>query len=219
MISTDLAIAYRQPAEAVVAALGTDAEQGLTTDEARRRLAQYGPNELQSEPPIPAWRKFLAQFEDVLIILLLIAAAISLAVWVYERDEPVPYEALVIFAIVLLNGILGYVQEARAEQSVAALRAMAAAEAGVLRDGQARRVPATDVVPGDLILIEEGDTIPADGRLVRSIALQIAEASLTGESLPVAKDTTPLTDEVGIGDRANMVFSGTAATYGRGAPW
>src|SRR3954469_13325619 len=216
MISTDLATAYQRPTEAVIAVLGGDAERGLTTEEARRRLAQYGPNELQAEAPIPAWRKFLAQFQDVLIILLLIAAAISLVVWLYERGEPLPYEALVIFAIVVLNGILGYVQEARAERSVAALRALAAAEASVLRDGRPQRVPATDLVPGDIILIEEGDTLPADGRLIRSVALQTAEASLTGESLPVSKDTDPLEEEVGIGDRSNMVFSGTAAVYGRG---
>jgi Ca2+-transporting ATPase len=117
---------------------------------------------------------------------------------------------------VLLNGILGFVQEERAERSVAALRAMAAAEASVLRDGQIQRVPAAELVPGDIIVIEEGDTIPADGRLVRSVALQTAEASLTGESLPVSKDTDPLPEETGIGDRSNMVFSGTAATYGRG---
>lgn len=95
MTSTDLAIAYQQPAEAVTTALGSDAEHGLTSAQARGRLVQYGPNELLAEPPIPAGRKFLAQFQDVLIILLLIAAAISLAMWVYERDEPVPYEALV----------------------------------------------------------------------------------------------------------------------------
>ena len=216
MISTDLAAAYQQPAEDVIAALSGDAERGLTTEEARRRLAQYGRNELQAEAPISAWRKFLAQFQDVLIILLLIAAAISLVVWLYERDEPLPFEALVIFAIVLLNGILGFVQEERAERSVAVLRAMAAAEASVLRDGQLQRVPATDLVPGDIIAIEEGDTLPADGRLIRSVALQIAEASLTGESLPVSKNTAPLADEVGIGDRRNSVFSGTTATYGRG---
>jgi P-type Ca2+ transporter type 2C len=216
MTSSDHAAAYQQPAAAVIAALGVGAQRGLTTEEARRRLEQYGPNELQTEPPVPAWRKFLAQFQSPLIILLLIAAVFSLIVWVYEGDEPVPYEALAIFAIVLLNGILGFVQEERAERSVAALRAMAAAEASVLRDGQLQRVPATGLVPGDIIAIEEGDTIPTDSRLIQSIALQTAEASLTGESLPVSKDTDPLTEEVGIGDRSNMVFSGTAATYGRG---
>jgi Ca2+-transporting ATPase len=216
MREVDMSSAYRQPAEQVIFTLGSDTERGLSTDEARARLALYGPNELRAEKPVPGWRKFLAQFQDVLIILLLIAAGISLVVWLYQRDEALPYETLVIFAIVLLNGILGYMQEARAEKSVAMLRAMAAAEASVLRDGQPRRVTATEVVPGDIILVEEGDTIPADGRVIRSIALQTAEASLTGESLPVSKDIDPLVEDVGIGDRSNMLFSGTAATYGRG---
>jgi Ca2+-transporting ATPase len=208
--------AYQQPTEAVVAALDSDAERGLTAVEARRRLEQYGPNELQAEAPIPAWRKFLAQFQDVLVILLLIAAAISTGLWLYQRDEALPYDGIVIFAIVLLNGILGYVQEARAEHSVAALRAMAAADATVIRDGQPERVPAVEVVPGDVVRIEEGNTIPADGRLIRSVALRTAEASLTGESLPVSKDTDLIADEVGIGDRGNTVFSGTAVVSGHG---
>ncbi|MBC8161219.1 MAG: cation-translocating P-type ATPase [Roseiflexaceae bacterium] len=216
MTNTEPAPAYQQAAEAVITTLGSDATNGLTAEDARSRLAQYGPNELQAETPLPAWRKLLAQFQDVLVILLLIAAAISLVVWWYEGHEAVPYEALVIFAIVLFNGILGYVQEARAERSVAALQAMAAAEASVLRDGQVQRIPATNLVLGDIILIEAGDTIPADARLTHSVALQTAEASLTGESLPVSKAIAPLLEEVGIGDRVNSVFSGTAASYGRG---
>jgi P-type Ca2+ transporter type 2C len=208
--------AYQQPVEAVVAALGADPQRGLSPDDARQRLAQYGPNELEAEAPIPAWRRFLAQFQDVLVILLLVAVAISVAIWIYEGAEGLPYEAIVIFGIVLLNGILGYVQESRAEQAVAALRAMSAADAAVIRGGQRQSVPAAELVPGDLILIEEGDTIPADGRLIQSTALQTAEASLTGESLPVSKAIDPIAEEVGPGDRHNMVFSGTAATYGRG---
>src|SRR5262245_25298383 len=216
MTLSDQLVAYREPADAVVAALDSDSTRGLAAEAIGERLARYGLNELQAEPPVPAWRKFLAQFQDVLVILLLVAATISAGVWAYQRDEPLPYESLVIFAIVLLNGVLGYVQEARAERSVAALRAMAAAEASVLRDSRRLRVHATELVPGDIILIEEGDTIPADGRLIQSTALQTAEASLTGESLPVSKDTTPLDGEVGVRDRHNMVFSGTAAAYGRG---
>ncbi|NTV64753.1 MAG: HAD-IC family P-type ATPase, partial [Oscillochloris sp.] len=216
MAHPDPATAYQRPTEAVLAELGSDATQGLTTAEARRRLVQHGPNMLQAEVPTPAWRRFLAQFQNVLIGLLLIAAAISLALWAYEGARSVPYEALVIIAIVLFNGVLGYVQEARADRSVAALRAMSAAEASVLRDGQLQRVPASDLVPGDSIQIEAGDTIPADGRLTYAIALQVAEASLTGESLPVAKDSDPLPQELAIGDRSNSVFSGTTASYGRG---
>jgi len=111
---------------------------------------------------------------------------------------------------------MGFIQESRAEAAVAALRALSAAEATVIRGGQRRRVPATELVPGDLILVEEGDTVPADGRLVEATALQMAEASLTGESLPVSKNTKPIEGDVALGDRDNMVFSGTTATYGRG---
>ena len=205
-----------RPAEDVVAALGSDAERGLTTQEAQARLGRYGRNELEAERPTPAWRRFLAQFQDVLVILLLVATAVSIGLWVYERDTALPYEGLVILAIVLLNGVLGYVQEARAEQALAALRAMSAAEVGVVRDGERRRVPAAELVSGDVVLIEEGDTIPADGRLLQSTALQTSEASLTGESLPVSKETAPADADASLGDRRDMVFSGTTATYGRG---
>jgi P-type Ca2+ transporter type 2C len=216
MTGTESNAGYRRTVEEVVAGLGSDAWRGLSSEEACARLGRYGPNELEAEKPVPAWRRFLAQFRDTLVILLLIATAVSVGLWAYERDSALPYEGLAIFAIVLLNGILGYVQESRAERAVAALRAMSAAEAGVVRDGERRSVPASELVPGDVILVEEGDTIPADARLIQSTALQASEASLTGESLPVHKDVRPIEEEVGLGDRSNMVFSGTAATYGRG---
>ena len=162
------------------------------------------------------WRKFLAQFQDVLVILLLIATLISAALWLYERESALPSEAIAIFAVVLLNAIMGDIQQSRAEQAVAALRQISAAHANVIREGERRNIAAAEIVPGDIILIEEGDTIPADARLIQSTALQTGEAALTGESLPVSKDTAPITDEVGLGDRSNMVFSGTVATYGRG---
>src|SRR5215470_20262612 len=117
--------AYQLPAEAVVAALGSDANSGLSGSEALARLARDGPNALSAEPPVPAWRKFLAQFQDALVILLLIATAISAALWLYEREESLPYEAIAISAVVLLNAVMGYVQEERAESAVAALREMA----------------------------------------------------------------------------------------------
>ena len=208
--------AYQQQVEEILAALGTDPRRGLTENETRARLERYGKNELVAEEPIPAWKKFLVQFKNVLVILLLIATAISLGLWSYERASPLPYEAIAIFSVVLLNAIIGYVQEARAEQSVAALRRMAAADAHVIRDGERRSVPATEVVLGDILVIEEGDTVPADARVIQSVALQTAEAALTGESLPVSKDTLLITDEVGLGDRHNMIFSGTAVTYGHG---
>jgi P-type Ca2+ transporter type 2C len=215
-VKSDQTDAYRMTAVEVVAELGSDPRHGLSGQDASARLRQYGPNELETEKPEPAWRRFPAQFQDVLIILLLVATAISVGLWVYERDSTLPYEGMTIFAIVLLNGILGYVQETRAEQAVAALRAMSANEATVLRDGERRSVPAAELVPGDVVLIEEGDTIPADARLIGSTALQTMEASLTGESVPVSKDVSPVEEEVGLGDRRNMVFSGTASAYGRG---
>ena len=207
---------YQQSSDEVAAALSTDLQRGLFDDDVRRRVEQYGRNELAIEPPVAAWRRFLAQFQDVLVILLLVATAISTVLWAFERDAALPYEAIAIFAVVLLNAAMGYVQEARAEAAVAALRAMSAAESTVLRNGEARSIPATDIVPGDIILIEEGDTLPADGRLIESAALQTAEAALTGESLPVSKDIAPILSEVALGDRHNMVFSGTSVTYGHG---
>jgi Ca2+-transporting ATPase len=208
--------AYRLPSGDVLASLGTDAHRGLSEADAKARLARYGRNEMAAEPPVPWWRKFLAQFKDTLVILLLVATAISAGLWLYEHESALPYEAIAIASIVLLNAVMGYVQEARAEAAVAALRKMAAAHARVIRNGEQRSVPATETVPGDIILIEEGDTIPADARIIQSTALQVAEAALTGESLPASKEVAPIGEEVGIGDRDNMVFSGTAATYGHG---
>ena len=212
----DSSMAYRQRVEDLITTLGADRRQGLTDEEARARLERYGRNELAAERPVPAWRRFLAQFQDVLVILLLIATAISAGLWAYERDAALPYEAVAILAVVLLNATMGYLQESRAEAAVAALRAMSAADATAIRGGERRSVPASEIVPGDIILIEEGDTIPADARLIESAALQTAEAALTGESLPVTKDAALITDDVPLGDRDNMVFSGTAATYGHG---
>ena len=215
-LQQDQVAPYQQPVDAVLAVLSTDAQSGLSQGEAQARLERDGRNELMAEKPVPAWRKFLAQFRDVLVILLLIATVISAGLWLVERDSALPYEAIAILAVVLLNAVMGYLQQSRAEQAVAALRQMSAAHAHVMRDGARQRIPATEVVPGDIILIEEGDTVPADARLMQSTVLQTAEASLTGESLPVSKDIAPITEEVGLGDRHNMLFSGTAATYGRG---
>ena len=185
--------AYQQPIDTVLTTLDTDARHGLSAREARARLDRHGKNELTAEKPIPAWRKFLAQFHDVLVILLLIATAFRQDCGCSNAHSALPYEAMAIFAVVLLNAVMGYMQESRAEEAVAALRRMSAAHANVIRDGARQSIPATEVVPGDIILIEAGDTIPADARLIEATALQTAEASLTGESLPVSKDTRPIT--------------------------
>jgi Ca2+-transporting ATPase len=215
-VAQDRVQPYRQASTEVLEDLGTDPQQGLSAEEARRRLSRHGRNELTSEKTIPAWRKFLAQFQDMLVILLLAAALVSATLWLLERDAALPYEAIAILAVVLLNALMGYVQQARAEQAVVALRQMSAAHARVIRDGAQRSIPAAELVPGDLILVEEGDTIPADARIIHSAALQTAEATLTGESLPVPKQTHTLAAEAGLGDRANMLFSGTAVVYGHG---
>ncbi len=210
--------AYRIRTADIESTLGTDLQRGLSRDEARARLDRYGRNELAAETPTPAWRRLLAQFRDVLVVLLLAATAISAGLWFYERDTTLPYEAIAILAVVVLNAVMGYVQEARAASAVAALQSMSADQAAVIRDGERLSVAAAELVPGDVILVEEGDTIPADARLIESASLQTAEAALTGESLPVSKDTSLIagSDEVALGDQHNMLFSGTAATYGHG---
>ncbi|ABS70105.1 ATPase, P-type (transporting), HAD superfamily, subfamily IC (plasmid) [Xanthobacter versatilis] len=207
---------YRQTAEEVAAALKTQPQSGLGPTEAARRLALYGRNELDAVPPRPQWLKFLEQFTDVLVLLLLAAATISAAIWLQERDTALPYEALAIFAIVILNALMGYIQEARAERAAAALRQLSATHSSVIRDGDRRSIPAAELVPGDIVLVAEGDTIPADARLIESASLQTVEAALTGESLPVSKDVASVTGTPELGDQHDMVFSGTNAVYGHG---
>jgi Ca2+-transporting ATPase len=208
---------HRQTAEQVLAELQTQADSGLSQADAEQRLARYGRNELASAAPRSEWLKFFDQFTNVLVLLLIIAAAISAAIWLHERDTALPYEALAIAAIVILNALMGYIQEARAERAAAALREMAAARSTVIRDGERQSVPAAEIVPGDVIVIAEGDTIPADARLIQSTALQTAEAALTGESTSVSKDVASVTGAAELGDWHNMVFSGTVAVYGHGS--
>lgn len=207
---------YRRSADEVLSVFNTNAQLGLSNEEAIARRRRYGRNELAAEKSVPAWRKLLAQFQNVFVILLLTAALISASIWILERRSALPYEAIAILAIVLLNALMGYIQQARAEQAVAELRQMSAAHAKVVRNGVRESIVATDVVPGDVLLIEEGDIVTADARLFESKSLQMTEATLTGESLPIAKDTAAISDEVLLGDRCNMVFSGTSASYGHG---
>ncbi len=209
--------AYREPAEAVIAALGSDVAHGLKHDEAQRRLVQFGSNRLKSRPSTPWWRRLLEQFQNFLVIVLLVATGISMIEWLLQspRETALPYEAIVIAAIVVLNSLLGFIQESRAEKSVRALMALAAPETTVVRDGERQRIATHDLVPGDIVLVEAGDKIPADARVIEIANLQTDEAPLTGESVPVAKDARPIDGDVAIGDRRNMLFSGTVATYGR----
>ncbi len=204
-------------AEEVAAALGTDPETGLSSQEAARRLAEYGPNELQGTPPTPRWKLFVAQFNSPLIYLLLGAIVISTIAWALDPgSDPVPVDAIVIALIVLLNAVLGYVQESKAADAVAALQSMTTAHSVVLRDEKRMEINSTDLVVGDILVLGEGDEVGADGRLVYSSALRIAESSLTGESEPVEKEPGVLSGEVALGDRTNMVHKGTAVTQGVG---
>jgi magnesium-transporting ATPase (P-type) len=203
-------------ADEVARALGADTNNGLTSPEASRRLAQDGPNELRSAPRRPAWRRVLSHFQDPLVYLLLAAIAIALVAWVIEGLVGWPVDAIVIGTIVLLNGVLGYVQEAKAENAVAALARMTAVASAVMRDGQLLRVPSAELVRGDLLVLGEGDAVGADARLLLATSLRVQEASLTGESEAVLKDATTLREPAALGDRLDMVFKGTAVAQGTG---
>ena len=192
----------------VLAAFGS-APGGLTPDEAAARLERYGPNEIAAAGRVPPWRILLDQFRNVLIIILLVATVISVAL-----GEGV--ESVVILVIVVFAVLLGFVQEYRAERAIDALRELAAPTATAVREGREVEVPAQDLVPGDVILLETGDRVPADARVLRSVNLKVDEAALTGESEAVRKSIAPLEEDLAIGDRVNMVHAATAVTYGRG---
>ncbi len=203
-------------AAAVAAALGVDVETGLGAQEAAGRLAQYGPNELRAAPRVPAWRRVLAQFHDPLIYLLLAAVAVALVAWWVEGGVGWPVDATVIAAVVLLNAVIGHVQEAKAQNAVAALAKMTAATAAVLRDGRPQRVPSAEIVRGDVLVLAEGDAVGADARLLQATSLRVQEAALTGESEAVLKDTATLPHPAALGDQLDMVFKGTAVAQGAG---
>ena len=197
-------------------ALQADLDQGLTAQEAARRLLQDGPNELRAVVRVPAWRRALAQFQGPLVILLLAAIAIALVAWAVEGAPGWPVDAIVIAVVVVLNAALGHAQEAKAENAVAALARMTAASSAVLRGGQRARVPSAELVRGDVLLLGEGDAVGADARLVHATSLRVKEASLTGESEAVLKDAAALAAPASLGDRANMVYAGTAVVQGTG---
>ncbi|HEY5514152.1 MAG TPA: HAD-IC family P-type ATPase, partial [Geomonas sp.] len=195
---------------AQVCTLLATAPDGLTHAEAGRRLAYCGPNQLAAAHRISPWSIFLEQFKNVLIIILLIAAALS--AFLGHGVEAVAIAVIVAFA-----ALLGFAQEYRAERAIEALRLMAAPTAAVLRDGVETEIPARDLVPGDLVLVRPGDKIPADLRLSEAVNLQIEESALTGESLATEKSCAPLVSrELALGERRNMAYAGTTATYGRG---
>ncbi len=200
---------HARSAEDVAAELTSDAEQGLSPDEAARRLAEIGPNAIEGQKGKSALMRFLGEFNQPLIYILLVAGGVALLLqdWV---------DAGVILAVTVINATIGFVQASKAENAIAALARTLSAEATVIRGGQEMQVDARDLVPGDLVVVGSGDKIPADLRLVRVRDLQVSEASLTGESVPVLKHLDPVDEGAGIGDRTSMAFAGGLATYGRG---
>ncbi|HET7210929.1 MAG TPA: HAD-IC family P-type ATPase, partial [Methyloceanibacter sp.] len=199
---------HAEPADAALAALKTG-PSGLTAAEAVARKERFGPNRLQATRKRSEILRFLAQFDNVLIYVLLGAAVLSMII----GDTA---DTIVILAVVLLNALIGYVQEGRAESALDAIRGMIDPRAAVLRDGRRTTIAAEDIVPGDLVLIEPGDRAPADLRLIHARNLRIDEAALTGESVPVDKVTVPVPADAPLGDRTSMAFSGTFVTSGAG---
>ena len=195
--------------------LDTDAE-GLSTAEATARLDEYGPNEIEREEPVDPLATLASQFRDVLIYVLVGAALLSVAVGVLPGVEPSYTDAALILAILLLNGVFGFVQDYRAERSIEALRAMSAPEAAVLRDGEPTTVDATAVVPGDVLVLESGDAVSADGRLVEANDLAVDESALTGESAAVSKEVGEVAPDCPLAERTNVVHTNTSVVRGRG---
>jgi Ca2+-transporting ATPase len=200
--------AHSTTALQVLESLGSS-EAGLTEEEAQHRLSTFGLNELRKERKITALEVFANQFKSFLVLILIAASAISFALG--ETTD-----AIIISSIIVLNAILGFAQEYRAEQAIEALKKLAAPKAKVMREGEEAIIQATQVVPGDIILFEAGDAIAADARLIQAMNLKIDESLLTGESVPSLKVVEPLPKELSLADRENMAYSGTIATYGRG---
>ena len=211
--------AYTQSSEEVLQELGVTAA-GLSTQEAQARLEKYGPNKLKEAPKPTLVQRFLAQLKDPMLIILMIAAAVSALTGMLSGENEWA-EVIIIIAVVLLNAILGVIQESKAEAAIEALQTMTAATCKVLRDGKLVVLHSDELVPGDVVILEAGDAVPADGRIIENASLKIEEAALTGESVPVNKliDALNLTagkDDVPLGDRKNMCYMGSTVVYGRG---
>ncbi len=207
---------YLEQIEAVFKELDSN-QNGLTSDEAQKRLSENGANKLEEPPKIPIWKKFLMQFADPMIIVLLVAAAISFVTALIENESLA--DVFIILFVVILNAVLGVIQENKAEKAIDALKEMTKAKCKVLRDGNLRILTSEELVVGDVILLEAGDAVPADARLIEAASLKAEESALTGESVPTNKTDDVLESENGnvpLGDRKNMVYTGTTIVYGRG---
>lgn len=211
---------YSKKLDDVKSELDTNAKQGLSSETAQERLEIIGLNKLNEKPPLTFFQRFIAQMKDVMIGILLAAAAVSLGLSIYHAmngQEADWIEPIVIVLIILINGILGVLQESKAEAALQALKQMSAPMARIIRNGIVTSLPSSDLVPGDIILLEAGDFVPADCRLIQSASLKSDESALTGESVPVEKNAdSQVLDNAPLGDRINMVYSGCAVSYGRG---
>lgn len=207
---------YLQSAEEVLCSQGSQ-RGGLTSQEAAARLEKHGPNRLQEAKKITNLQRFLQQLKDPMLLILMAAAAVSAVTSILSGEKLT--EVIIILAVVLLNAVLGVVQESKAEAAIEALQTMTAATSKVLRDGKIVVLHSADLVPGDVVLLEAGDAVPADGRLLESASLKIEEAALTGESVPVNKtaETISAEGDVPLGDRKNMCYMGSTVVYGRGS--
>jgi len=203
------------PQEELLASLSTNMAKGLSSSQASELLNKYGPNKLREKKKKTNLQRFLDQFKDAMILILLVAAAISFVVACVERNPKEFFEPLLILLIVVLNAVMGVMQESKAEKALDALKNMSAPHARVIRDGEEKVIEASELVPGDIIRLEAGDFIPADARLLQSASLKSEESALTGESVPSEKDALAQVEEKApLGDRTNMVFSGCSVTYG-----
>ena len=211
---------YLESSARVLEGLGSSEQAGLTAAAAAERLAKYGPNKLDEEEPTPMWIRFFQQMADPMVIMLIVAAAIS-AITGFIQGEPDFADVIIIMAVVIINSALGVIQEAKSEEALAALQEMSASQSKVIRDGKLVMLHSSELVPGDVILLEAGDSVPADCRILESASMKIEEAALTGESVPVEKHASAIslaegTDDVPLGDRKNMCYMGSTVVYGRG---
>ncbi len=210
---------YLASAEDVLSEQSTNAETGLTSAEAQTRAAKFGSNKLKEEEKTPLWIRFFQQMADPMVIMLIVAAVIS-AVTGMIQGESEWADVVIIMAVVIINSALGVIQEAKSEEALAALQEMSAAQSKVIRDGKQISLHSSELVPGDIVLLEAGDAVPADCRVLESASMKIEEAALTGESVPVEKHTDPIAldgaDDVPLGDRKNMCYMGSTVVYGRG---
>ena len=206
---------YLQSQDDVISSLGSSRE-GLETEEAKKRLTEYGPNKLEEKKKDSVFKKFLEELSDPMLIILMIAAVLSV-ITSAASGETEWSDAIIILIVVLINAVLGVVQESKAEKAIEALQSMSKAKSKVRRGGQIVTVESEELVPGDIIELEAGDSVPADARILLSASMKAEEAALTGESVPVDKISDTLSGtEVPLGDRKNMVYMGSTIVYGRG---